>query len=98
MRRTPVRSPAMPKPNERGLDTEVRLITSAATTACPAPFTPCQPMCSPVTCFAVQPIAFHIGTFEVHWYGILVMIGFVAGLWTAGRRGVRDGFSPEVFQ
>ena len=55
-------------------------------------------MCSPVTCFAVQPIAFHIGTFEVHWYGILVMIGFVAGLWTAGRRGVRDGFSPEVFQ
>ena len=48
--------------------------------------------------FAVQPIAFHIVSFEVHWYGILVMIGFVAGLWTAGRRGVRDGFAPEVFQ
>ena len=44
----------------------------------------------------MQPIAFHIGTFEVHWYGVLVMIGFVAGLWTASRRSAREGFPPPA--
>jgi phosphatidylglycerol:prolipoprotein diacylglycerol transferase len=48
--------------------------------------------------FNVHPIAFHIGSFEVHWYGVLVMLGFVAGLWTASRRGVRDGLAPETIQ
>ena len=46
----------------------------------------------------MQPIAFHIGSFGVHGYGILVMLGFVAGLWTASRRGVRDGFAPQTIQ
>jgi len=58
---------------------------------------PChQPVLS--LCSNVHPIAFHFGTFEVHWYGILVMAGFVAGLWTASRRGVRDGLAPEKVQ
>jgi len=31
----------------------------------------------------------------VHWYGVLVAIGFIAGLWTAGRRAPVHGLSPE---
>ena len=43
-------------------------------------------------------IAFHIGSLPITWYGILVMLGFVAGLWTASRRGIRDGFAPATIQ
>ena len=49
----------------------------------------------PVACKRVHPTAFKIGTFDVHWYGILVMIGVMVGLWTASRRGVRDGLAPD---
>jgi len=59
---------------------------------------PCQPRWLPVPFCVVHAIAFHFGTLTIRWYGVLVMLGFVAGLWTAGRRGVRDGFAPEVFQ
>jgi phosphatidylglycerol:prolipoprotein diacylglycerol transferase len=31
----------------------------------------------------------------IHWYGLLVAVGFLAGLWTASRRGVRDGIAAE---
>ncbi|MEQ2006872.1 MAG: prolipoprotein diacylglyceryl transferase family protein, partial [Limisphaerales bacterium] len=34
-------------------------------------------------------IAFRIGSLTVHWYGILVALGFMAGYWTAQRRGAR---------
>ena len=34
----------------------------------------------------MQPDAFKIGSLAVHWYGVLVALGFIAGLWTAGRR------------
>ena len=40
-------------------------------------------------------VAFRIGDFSIHWYGILVAAGFLLGLWTASRRGLRDGFAPE---
>ena len=40
-------------------------------------------------------IAFHIGNYPVAWYGVLVAVAFVLGLWTASRRGLRDGLSPE---
>lgn len=40
-------------------------------------------------------VAFHIGSLTVHWYGIMVALGFVAGLWTASRRGLREGVSAE---
>ena len=46
----------------------------------------------------VQPIAFHIWGFPVTWYGIFIMLGFVAGLWTASRRAARDGIAPEAIQ
>ncbi len=43
----------------------------------------------------VHEIAFRIGSLTVHWYGILVATGFMIGYWTAQRRGLRDGLSPE---
>jgi phosphatidylglycerol:prolipoprotein diacylglycerol transferase len=44
----------------------------------------------------VHSTAFHIGKLAVHWYGILVALGFLAGLWTAGRRARLAGISPET--
>src|SRR5579859_2546881 len=40
----------------------------------------------------VHPIAFQAGPFTVTWYGVMVALAFLAGLWTASRRGVREGF------
>ncbi len=44
----------------------------------------------------MEQIAFHLGTLAVHWYGILVACGFLAGLWTASRRCLNDGLAGEV--
>jgi len=43
----------------------------------------------------VDKVAFHIGSLPVHWYGVLVAAAFLIGLWTASRRGVRDGIAPD---
>jgi phosphatidylglycerol---prolipoprotein diacylglyceryl transferase len=43
----------------------------------------------------MDPVAFRIGTWPVHWYGVLVAAGFLAGLWTASRRAVHDRLSPQ---
>lgn len=34
----------------------------------------------------MHPIAFQIGSLTVHWYGVMMALAFIAGLWTAGRR------------
>jgi len=44
----------------------------------------------------VHPIAFNLGSLTIYWYGILMGVAFVAGFWTAGRRGLRDGLRPEA--
>ena len=55
-----------------------------------------RPFVDPLpTISAVDPIAFSIGSFAIHWYGVFVAAGFLAGLWTAGRRGLRDRLSPQ---
>ena len=41
-------------------------------------------------------VAFHLGPLPVHWYGVLVAVGFLGGLWTASRRGLRAGLAPEA--
>lgn len=41
-------------------------------------------------------IAFHIGSVAIHWYGVLIAVGFLAGLWTASRRCVHDGLPSEA--
>jgi phosphatidylglycerol---prolipoprotein diacylglyceryl transferase len=43
----------------------------------------------------VQPIAFHLGPLTIRWYGVMMAIAFIAGLWTASRRGLRDGIPAE---
>jgi phosphatidylglycerol:prolipoprotein diacylglycerol transferase len=43
----------------------------------------------------VHPIAFEFGSLTVHWYGVMVALGFLAGLWTAGRRAAQVGIQPE---
>jgi phosphatidylglycerol:prolipoprotein diacylglycerol transferase len=40
-------------------------------------------------------IAFQFGPLAIHWYGVMVALGFLAGLWTASRRAPRDGIHPE---
>ena len=42
----------------------------------------------------MHPIAFQLGPLTIHWYGILIAMGFLAGVWTAGRRGLRNGLDP----
>jgi len=43
----------------------------------------------------VHPIAFELGPFAVRWYGVMMAIAFIAGLWTASRRGLREGIAAE---
>lgn len=44
----------------------------------------------------MQKIAFHLGPFPVQWFGLLVAIGFMVGLWTSGRRAARAGIPAEA--
>jgi phosphatidylglycerol:prolipoprotein diacylglycerol transferase len=34
----------------------------------------------------VHPIAFHLGSLTIRWYGVMMAVAFFAGLWTATRR------------
>ena len=43
----------------------------------------------------MHPVAFHIGSLPVHWFGVLVAAGFLAGFWTAARRAQREGITAE---
>lgn len=44
----------------------------------------------------MQPEAFRLGPLTVHWYGIFLVAGFLAAIWTANRRGLRDGLPPTL--
>src|SRR5262249_11792855 len=46
--------------------------------------------------FSVHKIAFTLGPLTVHWYGVLVALGFLAGLWTASRRAMLEKVSAET--
>jgi len=43
----------------------------------------------------MHPIAFDLGPLPIHWYGVMVALGFLAGLWTASRRGLSAGVAAE---
>jgi phosphatidylglycerol---prolipoprotein diacylglyceryl transferase len=43
----------------------------------------------------VHPIAFQIGKLVVHWYGVMVALAFLAGLWTATLRARREKIPGE---
>ena len=44
----------------------------------------------------MHPIAIQFGKFSIHWYGILVAVGFVVGFWTASRRAPQSGIAPDT--
>ena len=41
-------------------------------------------------------VAFEFGPLTITWFGILIAVAFLAGLWTASRRGLRDGIAAET--
>ncbi|MGN7918839.1 prolipoprotein diacylglyceryl transferase [Lysobacter sp. 22409] len=43
----------------------------------------------------IDPIAISLGPLQVHWYGIMYLLGFVTAWWL-GRRRIRDGRLPGV--
>ncbi|HET7126402.1 MAG TPA: prolipoprotein diacylglyceryl transferase [Lysobacter sp.] len=43
----------------------------------------------------IDPIAFGLGPLQVHWYGIMYLLGFLAAWWL-GRRRIRAGRLPGV--
>ncbi|MGD0207270.1 MAG: prolipoprotein diacylglyceryl transferase [Verrucomicrobiota bacterium] len=43
----------------------------------------------------MHPIAFQLGSFMIHWYGVMIALAFLAGLWTATRRARRENISGE---
>jgi phosphatidylglycerol:prolipoprotein diacylglycerol transferase len=43
----------------------------------------------------IDPIAFHLGPLQVHWYGIMYLLGF-ATAWWLGRHRIRAGRLPGV--
>lgn len=44
----------------------------------------------------MHPVAFQLGPITVHWYGVFVALGFLAGLWTAAWRARAIGVSTET--
>jgi phosphatidylglycerol---prolipoprotein diacylglyceryl transferase len=39
----------------------------------------------------IDPVAFSAGPLQVHWYGIMYVVGFLAAWWLARRRAARPG-------
>ncbi len=46
----------------------------------------------------MHPIFLHWGHLEIRTYGVMVALGFAAGLWLAARRARIAGFDPEKIQ
>jgi phosphatidylglycerol:prolipoprotein diacylglycerol transferase len=44
----------------------------------------------------VHPIAFSLGSLTIRWYGVMMAVAFMAGLWTAMRRARRTGVSSDT--
>ncbi|MBI1961367.1 MAG: prolipoprotein diacylglyceryl transferase, partial [Parcubacteria group bacterium] len=46
--------------------------------------------------FNPEPIAFSIGPFGVHWYGLFLLAGILVGYWLVGTLAKRGGLSLEM--
>ena len=44
----------------------------------------------------IDPVAFAIGPVKVHWYGLMYVVGFIAGWWLARRRAAAPGLDLEA--
>lgn len=45
----------------------------------------------------IDPVAFAVGPFTVHWYGLIMGTAALVGLWLAIREGRRHGLDSEIF-
>lgn len=45
----------------------------------------------------IDPIAFQLGPIQVHWYGVIIGLGALLGLYLAIREGERRGLHKDVF-
>ncbi|MDA7025557.1 prolipoprotein diacylglyceryl transferase [Bacillus sp. CLL-7-23] len=45
----------------------------------------------------LNPIAFQLGPIAVHWYGVIIGVGALLGLWMAVREGERRGLHKDTF-
>src|ERR1019366_3974346 len=43
----------------------------------------------------MHPVAFQLGSLTIHWYGVMIALAFLAGLWTATRRARRENIPGE---
>lgn len=43
----------------------------------------------------MHPELIRLGPLTIHWYGVMLALGFLAGLWTAGRRAPLTGIPGE---
>jgi phosphatidylglycerol:prolipoprotein diacylglycerol transferase len=43
----------------------------------------------------VHPIAFRLGSLTIHWYGVMIALAFLFGLWSATLRARRENISGE---
>ncbi len=46
----------------------------------------------------MNPVAFEVGPITLHWYGMLVAAGFLAGLALAAKRSKREGFTLQAIR
>jgi len=44
----------------------------------------------------VHKVAFEIGGLAIHWYGVFLAVGVLAGVWTAARRCLLDELEPTI--
>lgn len=44
----------------------------------------------------MHPIAFKLGPLTVHWFGVMIAMAFLVGMWTAVRRAPRAGVAGEA--
>ena len=43
----------------------------------------------------MHPIALQLGSLTIHWYGVMIALAFLIGLWTATRRARRANIPGE---
>ena len=43
----------------------------------------------------IDPIAFRLGPFMIHWYGIILTSAMLLGIFLAGRQAVKQQIDPE---
>ncbi|WP_421840797.1 prolipoprotein diacylglyceryl transferase [Marinobacter algicola] len=46
----------------------------------------------------IDPIAISLGPLQIHWYGLMYLVGFLSAWWLARRRAHRLGLSSEAIE